>query len=454
MDKKVLIVCPAPPACQAENSRKPVVSRFFRHTRLSLLAVAAASPADWEVEITDEYISPIDFSRDYDCVAVSFMTAGAPRAYEIAAVFRGRHIPVIAGGFHPSFMPDESLQHFDSVCIGDAEHVWPAMLKDLEQGHLKKIYRSDPDCALSHLPLPRRNLLNTTDYLTRNTVQTSRGCPHLCEFCSITAFHKGRYRHRPIPEILDEIKNLSGNLLIFIDDNIVTDRSYALSLFAELKKLRRQWFSQAEIKIAGDPELLEAAAASGCRGLFVGLESLSNENLQKVKKGFNRADEYYTSIETLHKAGIAVEVGFAFGFDDDHPDVFEKTSQFLKDSSTEVAQLTILTPFPGTPLYKKFLKSGRILTTDWKYYDFNHVVIRPLHMSPRELQEGVDGVINDFYSFRSIAKRIYSSLGYLGAGTTFKLVLPLSLAIRKRVTTWEKRSSTIDKGLNWLEEAG
>ena len=454
MKKKVLIVCPAPPACQAAKHAKAVVSRFFRHTRLSLLSVAAATPDRWDVEIIDEFIQAIDFTKQYDCVGISFMTAGATRAYEIADIFRASKVPVFAGGYHPTFRPDEALDHFDAVCIGDAERSWPQMLEDLEKGQLRQTYQSDPECSLSHIPTPRRDLLKIGDYLTRNTVQTSRGCPNSCEFCSITSFYKGIYRHRPVSELVAEISDLSGKMIIFIDDNIVSDRSYALSLFAELKKLDKHWFSQGEIKIARDPKLLEAAVESGCKGLFVGLESLSNKNLRSVRKGFNRADEYQASIETLHSSGIAIEVGLAFGFDYDTVTVFEETDKFLRDNSVEVAQLTIVTPYPGTPLFDKYIEDNRILTTDWKYYDFNHVIFMPKNMSPLELQQGTDDLINRFYSYGSIFKRFLNSTKYLGVDTAIRLALPLSLAIRKRVTTWEQRPTVENDTLYWLEKTG
>ncbi|MCK4516419.1 MAG: B12-binding domain-containing radical SAM protein, partial [Spirochaetaceae bacterium] len=389
--KRVLIVCPAPVACQAQKRSK--VSRYFRHTRLSLLTVAAATPPDWDVSIVDEYVSPIDFSEEFDCVGISFMTAGAPRAYEIADLCRSRGITVVAGGFHPTFLPNEALEHFDSVCVGDAEPSWPVMLKDIEANRLKPLYTSDRNRSLSNLPIPRRDLLTKASYLTRNTVQTSRGCPNRCHFCSVSAFHNATYRHRPVSDVIAEIRNLSGKLLIFIDDNIVSDRSYALELFGALKELDRHWFSQAELKIAKDPELLDAAVESGCQGLFVGFESLSDENLKAMHKGFNRAEEYLRSTETLHSRGIAVEAAFIFGLDNDTVDVFDKTLDFLTESAVEVAQLTMMTPFPGTALYEQLEREGRILTRDWKYYDFNHVVFRPMRMSPEELQEGTDKLV-------------------------------------------------------------
>ena len=448
--KEVLLICPAPQNCRVKPGGKPVVSCFFRHTRLSLLAVAASTPPDWEVRIVDEYVSPLDFSAEPTCVGISFMTAGAPRAYEIAREFRRRGVPVLAGGFHPTFLPEEASAHFDAVCAGDAEPAWPQMLRDLELGTLKGVYHSDPFASLGGLSLPRRDLLNRREYFTQNSVQTSRGCPNRCTFCSITSFYKAHYRHRPVEEVLREIEGLSGKLVIFIDDNLVADRSYALELFSGLRPLNRHWYSQSALTVAQDPELLEAAVESGCKGLFVGLESLSNENLHKVGKGFCLTETYVKDIEALHRAGIAIEAGIIFGFDEDGPEVFDLTLDFLKESHIELAQITILTPLPGTAIYNQLAQEGRILTRDWSYYDFFHVVFQPRRMTPGELQAGTDEVVRRFYSTRAILERTASSLHTIGLLPTLGTILPLNLAAKRRVETWEARPTSKSNELYWL----
>ncbi len=450
MKKEALLICPAPETCRVKSGGKPIVSRFFRHTRLSLLAVAAATPPDWDVRIVDEYVSPLDFSSKPTCVGLSFMTAGAPRAYEIAREFRRLGIPVLAGGFHPTFMPEEVLLHCDAVCVGDAEPSWPQMLRDLEVGALKRVYRSDQNASLRGLGLPRRDLLDPGEYFTRNSVQTSRGCPNRCTFCSITSFYEAHYRHRPVEEVIEEITGLSGKMVLFIDDNLVADRSYALKLFSSLKPLNRYWYSQAALTIAQDSELLEAAVESGCKGLFVGLESLSNENLHKVGKGFYLAEAYLEAIENLHRAGIAVEAGIIFGFDEDGPEVFDRTLDFLKASHIELAQITVLTPLPGTVIYSQMEKEGRILTRDWSCYDFFHVVFQPKRLTPEELQAGTDEVVRRFYSTRGILERTVSSVHFLGLLQAFGIILPLNLAAKRRVETWEARPTSKSSELHWL----
>jgi len=450
MKKEVLLICPAPESCRVKPGGKSVVSRFFRHTRLSLLTVAAATPPDWDVRIVDEYVSPLEFSSGPTCVGLSFMTAGAPRAYEIAREFRRLGIPVLAGGFHPTFMPEEALEYCDAVCMGDAEPSWPQMLRDLEAGALKRIYRSDPRATLRGLTLPRRDLLAPGEYFTKNSAQTSRGCPNHCTFCSITSFYGAHYRHRPVAEVIEEIAGLSGKLVLFIDDNLVADRSYALKLFSSLKPLNRHWYSQASLKIAQDAELLEAAVNSGCKGLFVGLESLSDESLRKVEKGFCLAETYLGDIEALHRAGIAVEAGIIFGFDEDGPEVFDRTLEFLKASRIELAQITVLSPLPGTVIYDQMAKEGRILTRDWGYYDFFHVVFQPKRLTPEELQSRTDEVVRHFYSTREILGRAASSTRFLGLLPALGTILPLNLAIKKRVETWEARPTSKSDELHWL----
>ena len=451
MKKELLLICPAPESCRVKSGGKPVVSRFFRHTRLSLLSVAAATPPDWNVKIVDEYVSPLEFSSEPACVGLSFMTAGAPRAYEIAREFRRLGIPVLAGGFHPTFMPEEALEHCDAVCVGDAEPSWPQMLRDLEVGALKRVYHSDPYTSLRSLKLPRRDLLNPRDYFTRNSVQTSRGCPNRCTFCSITSFYGAHYRHRPVEEVIREIAGLSGKIVLFIDDNLVADRSYALKLFSNLKPLNRHWYSQAALTIAQDSELLEAAVESGCKGLFVGLESLSNESLNKVGKGFCLAETYLSAIEILHRSGIAVEAGIIFGFDEDGPEVFNRTLDFLKASRVELAQITVLTPLPGTVIYSQMEKEGRILTRDWSYYDFFHVVFQPKRITPEELQAGTDQVVKCFYSTREILERTISSVQSVGLLRALGIMFPLNLAAKRRIETWEARPTNKSSELHWIK---
>lgn len=238
--------------------------RVFRFSMLPSLAVAASMPDDVETRIIDENVEPVDFDTDADLIGISFMTFNAPRAYELAARFRDRGKPVVFGGYHPSFLPNEAIAHCDSVCVGEAEISVPRMIADFRAGDLKPIYRSEP-VDLSELPRPARDLLQPRRYLTPNVLQATRGCPYRCKFCSIAAFHGYRIRTRPVDAVLDELRGM-GRQVVFMDDNIIGDRDYTLELFNAMIPLRKRWFSQCGIHIADDEELLRAAVRSGCGG--------------------------------------------------------------------------------------------------------------------------------------------------------------------------------------------
>jgi radical SAM superfamily enzyme YgiQ (UPF0313 family) len=398
---------------------------------LSSLSVAAAMPANVETRIIDEDVDPIDFNTDADLIGISFMTFNAPRAYEIADIFRKKkQKPVIFGGYHPTFMPEEAIEHADAVCVGEAEKNVPLIIQDFIKGRLKPFYESWSE-DLQELPLPDRNLIRKSAYIVTDALQATRGCPHKCRFCSVAAFNRYRFRTRPIDEVLAELKSLGKNV-IFMDDNIAGNPDYARELFAKMIPLKRHWFSQCSIRIAYDDELLNLAAASGCSGLFIGFESLSQDNLNAVKKNFNRAKHYIRIVQKIHSAGIAVYAGFAFGLDCDKPSIFEQTLEFLYQAKIDALQATNWTPFPGTPLFEEMDAQGRIFDKDWSLYDFGHIVFEPKHMSPRMLKAGTDWVQSHFYSRKSISRRLWRAFGYLPPWLVLKAVAPLNIGYRIR----------------------
>ena len=295
---------------------------------LTSLAVAAALPPDVEVWIVDEEVEAIDFDARVDLVGISFMTFNAPRAYEIADKFRlQKGKTVIMGGFHPSFMPEEAIQHADSICIGEAESNLPQMISDFRAGALKRFY----DNGLADLSQMRpidRDLIPRGKYVWADTVQATRGCRNHCSFCSITSFFGNSFRARPVDQVISELRSLGRNIM-FIDDNITTDPDYAKELFSRMIPLKKIWFSQCSVTIAANPELLSLAQRSGCRGFFIGLESLSQENLRHWGKDFNRASDYREAIGKLHSKGISVFAAIVFGNDWDTPKVFADTLRFL-----------------------------------------------------------------------------------------------------------------------------
>lgn len=431
---KVLLINPTSPLWRIENNQAPKNSSVFRFSMLSSLYVAAAMPEFVQTQIIDEDIEPIDFNTDADLIGISFMTYNAPRAYEISDIFRAKGKTVIFGGYHPTFMKDEAIQHADAICIGEAENNIPVMIEDFLVGNLKQFYSSEL-ADLSNLSIPDRKLIKNSSYITSNTMQATRGCYNLCEFCSVAAFNRYEIRTRPVENVIDEIKGLAKYIL-FMDDNITLDREYAKELFTAMIPLKRIWFSQCSVSIADDDELLDLAVKSGCRGLFLGFESLSEKSLDSWKKHCNRRKNYSEIVKKLHSKGIVIFAAFVFGSDTDSPDVFENTLDFLLDNNIETLQSTRLTPFPGTPSYKNLDKQGRIFDKNWSHYDFFHVVYEPLLMDAETLHKGTAWLQREFYSYKNISKRIIRSSRYIKPGLLMRTVIPLNFGYRTKLSAY------------------
>ncbi len=429
---KFVLINPTAPLWRARRGKRPHGPRVFRFSMLPSLYVAAAMPRDVETRIIDEDVEPIDFDMDADLIGISFMTFNAPRAYEIADKFRGEKAkPVIFGGYHPSFMPEEASRHADAVCIGEAESNVPRLMADFAAGRLQPFYRSEL-ADLGGLPIPDRSLIRRRAYISPDVLQATRGCPYHCSFCSIAAFNRYRLRARPVEEVVEELKTL-GRHVIFMDDNIIGDRDYALRLFSAMVPLRKRWFSQCGIQIGYDDELLRWAVRSGCGGLFIGLESLSQESLTDWRKHRNRAEDYRRLVGKLHDAGIGVFAGIVFGSDSDGPGIFATTLEFLLEANIDALQATRLTPFPGTPLFDELDREGRIIDRDWSHYDFAHVVFEPLRMSRETLDRGTAWVLRQFYGRRRVARRLWNELGYLNRLTFTRVAVPLNVGYRARL---------------------
>ncbi|MFH0991468.1 MAG: radical SAM protein [bacterium] len=431
---KFLLINPTAPEWRVTSGKGPLKkTQIFRYSMLSSLYVAAAMPASVETRIVDEEVEAIDFDTDADLIGISFMTFNAPRAYEIADEFRNhRSKPVIVGGYHPSFMPEEVLGHADAVCIGEAENNVPRMIEDFMAGRLSRIYRNGT-VDLKGLPVPDRGLIKQGSYSVVDTVQATRGCPQRCTFCSISTFFGQKFRSRPVDEVIEELKQL-GKYLLFMDDNIISDADYAKDLFEKMIPLGKIWFSQCSTRVAYNDELLSLARRSGCRGLFVGFESLSQDGLKDWNKSFNRAKDYAWVIKQIHLKGISVCAAIVFGNDSDTPEIFPRTLEFLLTSNVDVLQATILTPFPGTPLFDEMDREGRIVDKNWGHYDFRHVVFEPHRMGREVLKDGHDWVLSKFYSRQSIARRLRNELAYLNPNTMLRATLPLNISYRSRLS--------------------
>jgi len=402
---KIRLIDPAYEHPFISHSQKVIRTIWF--ARLTLTTLAALTPAGIDVKITDENVEPVDFDEDVDLVGITGMVMHAKRAYEIAKRFRDRGIPVVMGGPHASSCHAEAKEHVDSVVIGEAEPVWSGLISDLQKGHLKPYYKGEAFPSMGGLPVPRLDLLRKDAYMTVNCVQTTRGCPHQCDFCHVTHFFGKTYRCRPVEEVIREVERLSGEFVVFVDDNIAGNRQHARELFERLKPLKKKWAGQASLTLTRDPELLRLAADSGCVSLFVGMESLSPENLKDVNKSFNRAPQYEEALRALHDHDIMVLAGFIFGLDHDDEGVFEKTLRFCERNRIELPSFFVLTPLPGTPLFQKIESEGRLLHRDWSKYNGATVVFRPKLMTEETLQRGFNWVCKEGYSWGSIVRRVF-----------------------------------------------
>lgn len=325
-------------------------------------------------------------------------------------------------------MPDEAAEHFDAVVVGEAEGSWPQLLEDLEAGRLQPVYRRDAPCDPAEIPVPRRELTahNARHYVTTDAVQAGRGCRHGCRYCSVTAFYGRTHRNRPLDHVLDELAGLPRNLM-FVDDNIIADRDYAKSLFRAMIPMKKRWVSQASLEIADDPELLRLAREAGCLGLFIGIETLGEDNLAAVEKGFNDRAGYRRKIAAVRSAGIGIVAGIIVGMDGDDVGTFERMLRFLDLTGIDTIQVNTMTPLPGTPLFDTMEQQGRILDRDWSHYDFRHCVIRPARMTPVECQDGADWLYSQFYRLDRILGRFARSIFTLGpAGALLGLKLSLT----------------------------
>ena len=428
---KILLISPENKKSIYAYTKEDVKAFWF--PKLGLPTIAANTPPDVEVRIVDECVEDIDFNVDVDLVGISVMTYLAPRAYEIAARFRARGVKVVLGGIHVSMCPEEAKEHADSIVVGESEKTWPILVEDFRRGELKSLYEEKDLPKLENLPIPRRELFKPNSYWTTNCVQTSRGCPFACDFCTVTIFGGNQFRLRPIEQVIEEVKRLKKGFVVFVDDNIAGNKAYAKQLFKALIPLKINWGSQASLTMARDPELLDLAAKSGCTALFIGVESISEENLAAANKRFNKVDKYKEEFRRFHDYGILIQTGMIFGFDHDDESAFERTVEFLEENNIELAMFNILTPLPGTNLYKRMDAEGRIIDRDWSHYDGRHVVFKPKLMTPETLQEGFLWAYHKFFSYPSIIKRIVPSLWKLPHKRLLVERLFLNYAIRRIV---------------------
>jgi radical SAM superfamily enzyme YgiQ (UPF0313 family) len=379
-------------------------ARVLNFQQITMPYLAAFVPPHWTVIHVDEVVRPVDFETPADLVAITFHTPSAPHVYAMADRFRQQGTPVVMGGPHVTLMPDEAQAHADVIFVGEAESDWPQFFREFEAGRHRRRY-----CSTEDAPMARKDLFHRRDH-TAGVLFATRGCPYDCDFCTLAVIYQSRVRTRPVKAVAEEYGSFPGKIIILWDDNIASDLEYAKSLFRALAPHRKWWSSQASLHAARDDEFLELAARSGCKQLFVGLESISQGSLNEVHKRFNRVSDYARAIERIHSHGIAVQVGIVFGFDNDEPRIFSETLDFLESSGVQNATFNILTPFPGTRLYERLEAQDRILTRDWsKYNGRADVVFRPKLMSPEQLLAGYEYANKRFYSWRSVCRRLARS---------------------------------------------
>ena len=428
MPKLLLITASSP---EIRRARK---ARVLNFQQITMPYLAAQVPSNWDVIHVDEESEEIDWNIDADVVGITFHTPSAFHAYEIAACFKSRGKCVVMGGPHVTLMPDEAIQYADVIFIGEAEGLWEEFLKSFALGSYLRMYQQTSVQSLENIPNARKDLYHRHDY-TNGVLFATRGCYNYCDFCTITMMYRHKLRKRPLDEVTAEYASFKGKIIIFWDDNIAGDLGYAKELFRAIAPYRKWWSSQASIHAGRDDEFLEAAARSGCKHLFLGLESISQQSMSEVNKNFNRAEEYFEIISRIHSHGIAVQAGFVFGFDHDTPEIFKATLDFLEKAGVQNATFNILTPFPGTPLFQRMESEGRILTRDWrKYNSRDAVVYQPKQMSEEELLTGFRYANERFYSLVGIAKRLSRSSVQLW------WTLPLNLAYSYR---WQKTASRL-----------
>ncbi|NTU83564.1 MAG: B12-binding domain-containing radical SAM protein [Chloroflexales bacterium] len=371
--------------------------------------LAALVPPQWEVTHCDEAMIPVDLTAPVDLVAITFHTPSAPHVYDLAAQFRRRGIPVVLGGPHVTLVPEEAQQYADVIVVGEAEVSWPQFLADCEQGHYARRYAAGAPPALTHAPMARKDLYHRRDY-SGGRLFATRGCAFGCDFCSLAVMYQRQVRTRPVAAVAAEYASFPGKVIIFWDDNLASDRAYANALFQAIAPYQKWWSSQVSIQAGHDEAFLEGAARSGCKHLFIGLESLSQASMNEVHKGFNRVEDYARVIERIHSYGISVQVGIVFGFDHDSEAIFAETLDFLEAVGVQQATFNILTPYPGTRLYQRLEAEGRILTRDWRQYNGRDaVVFQPKQMSAAALLAGYQYANRRFYGLTSIARRLSRS---------------------------------------------
>jgi radical SAM superfamily enzyme YgiQ (UPF0313 family) len=385
--------------------------RTWQMESLPAAVLAGLTPPDVEVKFYDDRMERIPFDEPTDAVAITVETYTARRAYQIASEYRRRRVPVIMGGFHASLCPDEVAEYAEAVVVGEAEGLWPAVVDDLRHETLQKFYRRSAGRPPLAGLTPDRRIFRGKRYLPVGLVEAGRGCHFKCDFCAVQTVFAASQTRRPVDEILAEVRRVSrtSRLLFFVDDNITSNLPQAKEFLRELAKLKVRWVSQSSINAAHDDEFLDLLARSGCMGVLIGFESLNPQTLKSMNKGFNLAHGGPpAAVAKLRAKRIRVYATFVFGYDEDTADTFPATVRFARESGFYIAAFNHLTPFPGTPLYRRLEAEGRLLYPKWWLdgrYRYNRIPFQPRGMAPEQLQRACLDARRQFYSWPSILRR-------------------------------------------------
>lgn len=405
---KIALISPKGPLYR---HRGGIFKKSLRYQPLTLTTLAALVPPDLGAEISlyDEGIVELPNEMAADLIGMTVITGTAPRAYELAAHFRARGKTVVLGGPHVTLLPNEAAEHADSICVGYAEDSWPQLLRDFAAGSLKPAYYQSPDFTLDRpqMPFARRDLFDSRHFLTQAVFEATRSCAHDCEFCVAPAAWGRKQYQKPIDWVIRDIQQFGQKKILFVDLNLISDKAYARELFTRLIPLNIEWFGLSTVLVGHDRKFMELVARSGCKGLLLGLETVTPESLRDARKRFNASVDFRSVIDDLHRLGIATQGCFVFGLDHDTPDVFETTVEFAIEAGIDLPRYAVLTPFPGTPLHARLEREGRILTRDWTLYDAQHVVFQPRNMSVRELAEGHERAWKQTYRWSAIGRRLW-----------------------------------------------
>jgi len=388
---------------------KTLLTAFSILPTLYARRIAAITPKKHSVSVINERYTKIDFDETYDMVHINFTTSTTPRAYEIADRFRKKNIPVVLSGLHASAIPEEAKQHADSVLLGSGELNWLKLIEDFKKNELKPFYQ--PVAYSESTNIPPTNI-ELPGFVISGAIEATRGCPYQCEFCRETNIPGGSYFYtRPVEDVISEIKSMPQKFLTFYDTSLTIKPDYAKSLFKQMKGLNKKISCNGNSDVlAHDKELMQLSKEAGCVSWLIGFESISQKTIDEMGKKTNNVKEYQQAVKNIHDNGMVAIGCFVFGFDTDIKEVFDDTLRVIKKLEIDVADFSVLTPFPGTPLFAKLDKEGRILSKDWSKYNMKNVVFEPRNMTPEELHKGVKRMYMEFYSTPYTVKRAVKSL--------------------------------------------